>query len=49
MRPLYRLQEIERKINDLVRLALFSEYRRVPIRRDDISKKGKDYVIRDCV
>lgn len=44
MRPLSRLQEIERKINDLVRLALFSEYRRVPIRRDDISKKGEKYI-----
>ncbi|PWN20778.1 MAGE-domain-containing protein [Microstroma glucosiphilum] len=31
--------EIDRKINDLVRLAIFSEYRRVPIKRDDISKK----------
>ncbi|PWN30402.1 MAGE-domain-containing protein [Jaminaea rosea] len=32
-------QEIERKSNDLVRLALFSEQRRLPIRRDEISKK----------
>ncbi|TCD60987.1 hypothetical protein EIP91_009177 [Steccherinum ochraceum] len=30
---------LERMANDLVRLALFSEQRRVPFRRDDISKK----------
>jgi len=31
--------EIVKKANDLVRLALFTEQRRVPLRRDDISKK----------
>ncbi|THH31688.1 hypothetical protein EUX98_g2522 [Antrodiella citrinella] len=31
--------ETVKKANDLVRLALFSEQRRVPLRRDDISKK----------
>ncbi|PCH34545.1 MAGE-domain-containing protein [Wolfiporia cocos MD-104 SS10] len=31
--------ELERKANDLVRLALFTENRRVPLRRDEISKK----------
>ncbi|KAH9946740.1 MAGE-domain-containing protein [Amylocystis lapponica] len=32
--------ELERKAHDLVRLALFVEQRRVPLRRDEISKKG---------
>ncbi|EPQ53113.1 MAGE-domain-containing protein [Gloeophyllum trabeum ATCC 11539] len=31
--------EIYRKANDLVRLALFTEHRRVPLRREEISKK----------
>ncbi|KAJ3093165.1 hypothetical protein HK102_006081 [Quaeritorhiza haematococci] len=31
--------ELERKVNDLVRLALASEHRRQPVRRDDINKK----------
>ncbi|KAG5650330.1 hypothetical protein H0H81_012602 [Sphagnurus paluster] len=31
--------EIKRKANDLVRLALFTEQRRVPLRREDITKK----------
>ncbi|KAI0942216.1 hypothetical protein AcW1_002900 [Taiwanofungus camphoratus] len=31
--------ELERKANDLVRLALFTEQRRVPLKRDEISKK----------
>lgn len=43
MRRFCHLQEIDRKINDLVRLALFSEYRRVPIKRDDITKKGEGH------
>ena len=34
------LQDLERKANDLVRLALFNEQKRVPLRRDEISKKG---------
>ena len=38
--PLSRLQEIEKKARDLVRLALFNEQRRMPLRRDEISKKG---------
>lgn len=33
-------QDVTRKANDLVRLALFNEQRRMPLRRDDISKKG---------
>ncbi|KAG7087334.1 hypothetical protein E1B28_013310 [Marasmius oreades] len=31
--------EISRKANQLVRLALFTEHRKVPLRRDDITKK----------
>ncbi|KAG6852948.1 hypothetical protein C0991_007928 [Blastosporella zonata] len=31
--------ELKRKANDLVRLALFTEQRRTPLRREDISKK----------
>ncbi|KAH9896018.1 MAGE family-domain-containing protein [Cubamyces lactineus] len=33
-------QDIERKARDLVRLALFHEQRRIPLKRDEISKKG---------
>ena len=33
-------QDILRKANDLVRLALFVEHKRTPLRREDISKKG---------
>ena len=43
--PLSRLQEIEKKARDLVRLALFNEQRRIPLRRDEISKKG---ALRSC-
>lgn len=32
--------ELDRKANDLVRLALFTEQRRMPLKRDDITKKG---------
>ena len=32
--------ELTRKANDLVRLALFTEHKRTPLRRDDINKKG---------
>ncbi|CDO72663.1 hypothetical protein BN946_scf184985.g82 [Trametes cinnabarina] len=32
-------QELERKARDLVRLALFHEQRRIPLKRDEISKK----------
>ncbi|KAI0367842.1 MAGE-domain-containing protein [Pilatotrama ljubarskyi] len=32
-------QDIERKARDLVRLALFHEQRRIPLKRDEISKK----------
>ncbi|KAI0064965.1 MAGE-domain-containing protein [Artomyces pyxidatus] len=32
-------QDIAKKANDLVRLALFQEQRRMPLRRDEISKK----------
>lgn len=38
--PARTLQEIEKKARDLVRLALFHEQRRLPLRRDEISKKG---------
>ncbi|KAI9065678.1 MAGE-domain-containing protein [Trametes sanguinea] len=34
-------QETERKATDLVRLALFHEQRRIPLKRDEISKKGE--------
>lgn len=43
--PVYLLgciiQEITRKANDLVRLALFAEQRRAALRRDEINKKGE--------
>lgn len=32
--------ELTRRANDLVRLALFTEHKRTPLRRDEISKKG---------
>ncbi|KAI0667533.1 MAGE family-domain-containing protein [Trametes maxima] len=32
-------QEVQRKAQDLVRLALFHEQRRIPLKRDEISKK----------
>lgn len=35
-----RTQHLDKKARDLVRLALFSEHRRVPLRREDINKKG---------
>ena len=31
---------MDRKAGDLVRLALFTEHKRVPLRREDINKKG---------
>jgi len=34
------LQELSRKANDLVRLALFAEQRRTVLRREEINKKG---------
>ncbi|KAF7983597.1 hypothetical protein HWV62_20497 [Athelia sp. TMB] len=37
--------ELERKANDLVRLALFVEQRRIPLKRDEISKKGATLVM----
>ena len=33
-------QELNRKAQDLVRLALFSEHRRGALRRDEITEKG---------
>ncbi|GBE88892.1 Melanoma-associated antigen G1 [Sparassis crispa] len=33
-------KDLDRKANDLVRLALFTEARRVPLRREEISKKA---------
>lgn len=38
--PFFDQQDLGRKANDLVRLALFCEHKRTPLRRDDISKKG---------
>jgi MAGE family. len=38
-----RSQDLSRKANDLVRLALFTEHKRTPLRREDISKKGTLY------
>lgn len=32
--------ELERQASSLVRLALFTEQKRVPLKRDEISKKG---------
>ncbi|RUP52171.1 MAGE family-domain-containing protein [Jimgerdemannia flammicorona] len=41
MNPYYILQELKRKVKDVVRLALASEYRKIPIKRDDINKKDR--------
>lgn len=35
--------ELTRKANNLVRLALFTEHRRMPLRRDEINKKGMGF------
>ena len=35
------LQHLDKKAHDLVRLALFSEQERIPLRCKDINKKGK--------
>ena len=35
-----QLQDIRRKAESLVRLALFCEQKRIPLKRDEISKKG---------
>ena len=35
-----KADELTRKANDLVRLALFTEHKRTPLRRDEINKKG---------
>ena len=37
--PLFHQQDLGRKTNGLVRLALFCEHKRTPLRRDDITKK----------
>ena len=42
------LQEIDKKARDLVRLALFHEQRRLPLRRDEISKKGTPSMLHAC-
>lgn len=34
-------QTVERMAGDLVRMALFTEYRRHPLRRDDVMKKSR--------
>ena len=34
------MKELTRRANALVRLALFNEYRRMPLKREEISKKG---------
>ena len=39
MRHLSR-QNVDKKARDLVRLALFSEHKRIPLRREEINKKG---------
>lgn len=41
-------QEIDKKARDLVRLALFHEQRRLPLRRDEISKKGTFSILHTC-
>jgi hypothetical protein len=43
--PLAAQQEVARRANDLVRLALFTEQKRVPLKRDEISKKGWAFTI----
>lgn len=35
-------KDLARRVNDLVRLALFTEYKRAALKRDEISKKGKN-------
>jgi hypothetical protein len=37
------LDQLATKANHLVRLALFTEHKRSPLRRDDINKKGPSY------
>jgi melanoma-associated antigen len=39
--------ELTRKANDLVRLALFTEHKRTPLRRDEINKKGPSIILGD--
>ncbi|KAJ3342947.1 Melanoma-associated antigen F1 [Gonapodya sp. JEL0774] len=36
--------ELDRKVRDLVRLAIFNEYKRVPLKKDDIMKRGEFFV-----
>jgi hypothetical protein len=38
-------QTLARRANDLVRLALFSEHKRVPLKREDITKKGASFLL----
>lgn len=38
-------QTVDRKANDLVRLALSTEYRRTALRRDEIAKKSNYYLM----
>jgi hypothetical protein len=40
LNPTPREQDLKKRATDLVRLALFQEERRTPLRRDEISKKG---------
>ena len=42
--PLFDQQDLVCKANDLVRLALFCEYTRTPLRSDGIDKKGFCFV-----
>ena len=39
--------ELTRKANDLVRLALFTEHKRTPLKRDEINKKGSSIILGD--
>jgi hypothetical protein len=38
------VEQLQRKADDLVRLALFSEQRRTPLKREEINKKGPSYL-----
>lgn len=43
-----KMQELIRKANMLVRLALFTEHKRVSLKRDEISKKGQNMSFYAC-
>lgn len=42
--PYTASQAFKKKVHDLVKLALYHEYRKQPLRKDDINKKGLSYL-----